>query len=210
MSKTKAAIEFSAFKGAALTPVALNIHSQMSANAATFPDPPVAMPALLAIIGTFEGKIAAKASRATADIHAAKAARSALADALASLGNYVNFIAKGDAIIVSQSGFPSYTTARPPSGVPAAPANLRLTHGPVSTSITARCRPDRARSTNEAQVCEGDPNAEANWRHGIVFSGGKAILTGLTVGSTIWVRVRTVGAKGVMGAWSDPAMITVV
>ena len=40
-------------------------------------------------------------------------------DALANLGNYVNFIAQGDALIVAKSGFPSYTTARPPTGVPA-------------------------------------------------------------------------------------------
>jgi len=27
---------------------------------------------------------------------------------------------------------------------------------------------------------------------------------------TVWVRVRTAGLKGVMGAWSDPAKIIVV
>ena len=37
-----------------------------------------------------------------------------------------------------------------------------------------------------------------------------ATLTGLTVGTTIWVRVRTIGAKGVKGAWSDLAKITVI
>jgi hypothetical protein len=29
-------------------------------------------------------------------------------------------------------------------------------------------------------------------------------------GTVIWVRVRTVGLKGVMGTWSDPAKIMVV
>jgi hypothetical protein len=29
-------------------------------------------------------------------------------------------------------------------------------------------------------------------------------------GTVIWVRVRTVGLKGVMGAWSDPAKLMVV
>jgi len=32
---------------------------------------------------------------------------------------------------------------------------------------------------------------------------------GLTVGATAWFRFATVGAKGVMGAWSDPAKIVV-
>ena len=36
------------------------------------------------------------------------------------------------------------------------------------------------------------------------------VLTGLTPGLLLWVRVRTVGLKGVMGAWSDPAQIRVL
>jgi hypothetical protein len=63
---------------------------------------------------------------------------------------------------------------------------------------------------NEVWICTGDPNVEANWHLAGTFSGGKAILTGLTPGATLWVRVRTVGLKSVMGAWSDPAKIMVV
>jgi hypothetical protein len=36
------------------------------------------------------------------------------------------------------------------------------------------------------------------------FAGGKATISGLTPRSTVWVRVRTVGLKGVMGAWERP------
>jgi hypothetical protein len=39
---------------------------------------------------------------------------------------------------------------------------------------------------------------------------GKANLGGFTPGTVIWVRVRTVGLKGVMGAWSGPAKLIVV
>jgi hypothetical protein len=49
-----------------------------------------------------------------------------------------------------------------------------------------------------------------HWQHAGTFSDGKAILTGLTPGTTLWVRVRTAGLRGVMGAWSDPAKIMVV
>ena len=55
-----------------------------------------------------------------------------------------------------------------------------------------------------------DPNVEANWKSYGMFSGGKAVLSGFTPGTTVWVRARTVGLKGVMGAWSDPAKIMVV
>ena len=40
------------------------------------------------------------------------------------------------------------------------------------------------------------------------LSGGKITLSGLTVGSCVWVRIATVPG-GVVGAWSDPAKIIV-
>jgi hypothetical protein len=35
-------------------------------------------------------------------------------------------------------------------------------------------------------------------------------VSGITPATTPWVRVRTVGLKGVTGEWSDPAKIIVV
>ena len=63
---------------------------------------------------------------------------------------------------------------------------------------------------NEVESCTGDPNVEANWHDEGTFSGGKATINGLTPGSTLWVRIRTLGLKSVKGAWSDPAKIMVV
>ncbi|MEO6753528.1 MAG: hypothetical protein ABIP85_17255 [Chthoniobacteraceae bacterium] len=211
MNKTKAIVDFSNYSAVELGPLARAIHDQMGANAATFPSPPVSMAALLMLIEDYAAKLAAKASGAKADTLAFQTARKALEPALGLLGAYVNFLAQGDADVVLLSGIPSYGTVRPvSSGPPAAPEDVRLSHGRLSTTVNLRCRPDRGRSTNEAQVTSGDPNVEAGWLHGVSFSSGKAVLTGLTVGSTVWVRVRTIGPNGVMGAWSDPAKITVV
>jgi hypothetical protein len=74
----------------------------------------------------------------------------------------------------------------------------------------ALTRIDRQHSINDLQTNTGDPNKEADWKPAGMFSGGKANLGGFTPGTVIWVRVRTVGLKGVMGAWSDPAKIMVV
>ncbi len=65
-------------------------------------------------------------------------------------------------------------------------------------------------STNEVQTTTGDPNVDANWQTKGIFQGGRAEMSGFTPGVIIWVRVRTVGLKGVMGAWSDPAQIRVM
>ena len=73
-----------------------------------------------------------------------------------------------------------------------------------------RYHPGRPSSINEVQVNSADPNVEAGWVDAGMFSGGKANIGSLMPGWTLWVRVRTVGLKAVMGAWSDPAKIFVI
>ena len=176
----------------------------MTAKAATFPTPPVTMAAFQGLITTFDQKLAAKASRATADTIAFNIARHNLEGALADLGGYVNAVAKGDATLVAASGFPSFDTTR------TAPGNVVLQPGDLSGSFVARYHPDRQRSMNEVQTCTGESTVAANWQHAGMFSGGKATVSGIVPGTTVWVRVRTAGLKGVMGEWSDPAKIIVV
>ena len=208
MSKTKAVIDFTGYTAGDLAPVAQNIHDEMLAHVATFATPAVTMIALQTLVDDFNDKLAAKASRATADIVAFNVARHELEETLFELGNYVNNIAKGDPAIVVQSGFPSYQTGQVGTpGAPAAPTNLRLRHGDVSGEIVARYRPSRVPSMNEVQKCFGDPLVEANWVHAGTFSSGKAIISGVTPGAIVWIRVRTFGTKGLVGDWSDPAQI---
>lgn len=211
MNTTKAIIDFSDYTDGNLGPTAQHIHDAMTTNAATFTTPPVTMPALATLISTYATKLAARASRSTADRIAFNTARTGLEDALGKLGGYVNAIANGDPAIVEASGFPAYDTAHPAdTSPPAAPTNLRVTLGDLSGSINVRYRSARQPSTNEIQTNTGDPNNEAGWHTVGIFQGQKAVLSNLTPGGCVWVRVRTVGLKGVMGAWSDPAEIRVV
>ncbi len=211
MNNIKAIVDFSGYPAADLSPVAQMIHDKLAANAATFPTLPTSMPALQTLITTYDAKLVARASRATADVMAFNIARDALEAALGPLGNYVNSVAKGAPMTVELSGFPSYETARPADPTPpAAPSDLRLRQGEVSGSLVARYKPERQPSTNEVQINTGDPNLEANWHTKGIFKSGRADLDGLTPGAVVWVRVRTVGLKGIMGAWSDPAQLRVV
>ena len=211
MSKLKAIVDFSGYTGAELGPVAQTIHDQMLAHAATFASPPVGMTALQTLLTLFLAKLVAKASKATADFIAFDLARQNLEAALSALGAYVNLTAKGDPATVVTSGFPYYETTRAADpSPPAAPLNLRLRQGSLSGQLVARYQPQRWHSMNEVQTCTGDPNVEANWQHAGIFGGGKATVGGIAPGTAVWVRVRTAGLKGVMGAWSDPAKIMVV
>lgn len=208
MSKTKAILHFKPYAAAELGPVAQVIHDKMSPNAATFPAPPVAMDALQTLITTYDDRLAARASGATAAVITLKQAREALERALNVLGNYVNGVAKGSPVIVEQSGFPSYGTHRTPdTAPPAAPTDLRLRHGTASGSLLLRYRSARRKEVHEVQTTTGDPNQETGWQMAGMFRGCRAELSGFTPGSLLWVRVRTVGLQGVMGAWSDPAQI---
>jgi hypothetical protein len=181
MNTTKAIIDFSGYSATELGPLAQVIHTQMTANAATFPSPIVTLAALQILINTYDQKLVARASRASADVLAFNTAREALEEAPGALGNDVNGIAKGDPTIVSKSGFPSYETARPADpSPPDAPSDLRLRHGELSGSILIRYKPKRQPSTNEVQVNLADPNTEAGWVPKGMFQGGKAEIAGLT------------------------------
>jgi hypothetical protein len=209
--KIKAIINFDAYGTTELKPVAQRIHGQMTEHAADFPEPSVTMSELDELITDYSEKMTARSSRATADILAFQEARDFLKQALGRLGHYVNSIAKGSAMIVEKSGFPSYSTAKTPdTAPPAAPENLRLSHGRLSGTFLLRYKPDRKQSTNEVQICLSDPNREEDWQPQGIFRGGRAELGGFTPGIVVWVRVRTVGLKGVMGSWSDPAQIRIL
>ncbi len=211
MNNTKAIVDFSGYPAAELGTVAHLIHDKFVENAAIFATPPITMAALLTTITDYDTKLLARANNGKAEKVAFDDARAALEESLAVLGNYVNGVAKGDGAIVVLSGFPSYETAHAPdTSAPAAPTDLRLRHGDEIGGIRARYKPARQPSTNEVQACTSDPNVEANWTTKGFFQGGRADLNGFTPGTVVWVRVRTVGLKGVMGLWSDPAQIRVL
>lgn len=211
MNTTRASVDFTRSTAVELPVAAQTILEQMTANTATFPAPPVSMAQLGALIADYATCLAARASRAKADVLALTLARQALLAALGQLGNYVNLIAQGDPILVQQSGFPSYGTARSPdTSPPAAPDNVRLSHGVRRGEIIARYNTARPASTNEVQLTTGNPNLDESWQTVAVVAGQKAFLSGLTPGTNIWVRLRTAGLRGVMGAWSDPAEIMVI
>ena len=77
MSNIKAIIDFSGYTAAELGPKAQTIHDKLTTNAATFASPPVTMAALQTLVNTYDTKLVARASRATADIIAFNEARAA-------------------------------------------------------------------------------------------------------------------------------------
>jgi hypothetical protein len=207
----KAITNFATYTAPELSPAALAIHASLTDNAATFGTLPVTLVNLLAHINDYDTKLAAKADRSKSATVLFNAARALLEDDLSDLGNHVNNVAKGDAVKVAESGFPSYDTEHVPNdGPPPAPNDLTLKHSTTSTRVIARYKPGRRPSMNEIQINVTDPMNAAAWVTFGTFSGGRAELTGLTPGAIIWVRVRTLGPKNNNSDWSDPAQIRVL
>src|SRR4051812_161759 len=98
MTKTKAIVDFSGYSGPELGPLAQSIHDKVTANAATFANPPITMAALATMLTGYTTKLTARASRSIFDTIAFDVARHELEGVLADLGHYVNSVARGDAV----------------------------------------------------------------------------------------------------------------
>jgi hypothetical protein len=206
----KARVNFSGEPEGNLSGPSHNINTKMGANAVIFANPPITLAAFLATIDAWDLALEKAQDRSRDNITAKNNARAALEDDLRKLGGYVNTIANGDLATIELSGFPSYSTIRPPGTSPlSVPQNLRLERTPVSGGIIARWDTDGTRSIHEMQTNTGDPNVAANWSYKGSFTGGRADLSGFTPGATLWVRVRKIGTGGETGGWSDPASIMV-
>ncbi|MEQ1751460.1 MAG: hypothetical protein ABL974_18695, partial [Prosthecobacter sp.] len=94
MNNTKAIIDFSGYSAAELSPISQAIHDLMTLNAATFTAPPVTMTALQTLVTTYDQKLVARASRASADVLAFNEARATLEESLGVLGNYSSYEGK--------------------------------------------------------------------------------------------------------------------
>lgn len=207
---TKSTTDFSGYSGPELGTTAQTIHDALTLVAAQFPNLPVALAAFQALIEAFDEALRKKASRAIADTAAFNVARANLEDALSRNGGYVNVTANGDETKIIATGYPFYETGSTPDyNPPAAPENLVPRQGDLSGEAVLRMKPKRDRSVNEVQKCEGDPNADTNWKTVGMFSGGRATIAGVIPGTAIWIRARTAGLRGVMGDWSDPVKMIV-
>ena len=210
MSYAKAVVDFSRVPDGELGGIATAVYDKMLvANATTFTGAPFSAVDFKALNDTWDHALGDSLKGGTDRTTTKNNARTAVEDALAQLGTFVNLKALGDQATIDLSGFPSYTTDRVQShsGVTYIPQNVRWEDGTVSGQEILRWRGDGSRSMYEVQTCTGDPGVEANWTYRGSFSGGRAVIDGATPGTILWGRCRKIGTGGEVGNWSDPAQI---
>ena len=139
-------------------------------------------------------------------------ARQTLSDLFGQLAPYLEMVAQGDTDILSSTGYDLRRDIQrgQNSGILPAPTGLRVTHGQHSGTLEVRVDRLTGAGSYEVQTAQGDPTAEANWKHALSSTTSTHILLeGLTPAQTYWVRVRGIGSGG-NGVWTEPVSVIVV
>jgi hypothetical protein len=134
-----------------------------------------------------------------------KQARDATADDLraehVSVAAAVESEAKGDAVMLTASGYPLAADPVQTTTPPAQVQNLNVTAGDDDGELDATWDPTTLAKSYEVQTAAAPAGP---WTTAAQPTASRASLPGLTSGQRGWVRVRAIGSKG-PGAWSDVA-----
>lgn len=202
MAKVK--LNLSRFTDDQLVQKASDIKAALTGNT-NFTTPVPALTAVATLITTAQAKLAsfnaaqAAAKQATTEKNVAM---DALRAALAQWGTYVELTSGGVAAKI-QSAQMDVQSPRTPATVPNQVLNLTLTASEAAGSVDSQWDPIPNAKSYEIQISP-EPMTASSWVNHPPATKSKAVLTALTSGARVWVRVRAVGAAG-QGAWSDPA-----
>ena len=179
-------------------------------NNAAFPKAQALLPALQTSVD--ELSAAAQAAQSSQDttrgLFGVQGQKEGAVDSqLSALCNDVNAEANGDETELASSGFEMAKDTTTSVPVPGAVTSFSLTRGDYPGTIDGHCHSVKnARSYESGFIVGAMP--EGAWTSGPSFFSSKFEWTGLTSGTTVWVRVRAVGTAGA-GPWSDPLSIVV-
>jgi hypothetical protein len=164
------------------------------------------------VTGLTTKRTAAKAASdayesAKAALVSLKATRDSTADDLrtehAAVISAIEAESKGDATMLSSSGYALATAPVQSTSAPGQIQNVSLTSGDNDGSLDLSYDPEALSKTYEVQITTVDPVA-GPWTTVNHPTTSSTTLTGLTSGQRVWSRVRGIGSNGT-GPWSDPA-----
>jgi hypothetical protein len=183
---------------------ASGIISSLTSNAATFPSPNPALPALTSGKNNLEARLAAIGQLETslvAERAEAATAETELDALLAQEAAYVENVAKGEASVILLSGF-ALAQAKTSIGVLPPPTNLLGQTADVEGAVDLKW--NRV-SGAKSYIVECATSPSGPWTQVTVSTRTSCTASGLNSAVKYWFRVRAVGASGMSG-WSDPAV----
>ena len=207
--RARISLSFNHIKDAELLLKANTIVSAMTDNP-NFPEPWPPQVPLLAIIREavvrFQTAVQDALTRDTTKIIIREAEKKRLQGLLQQLVPYVEMIAQGDINVLLSSGFDlcrenTHTGSTRVSLD--APTDFHVKRSTKEGELIAHVAKLHGASSYELQLAEGDPTVEENWHQNDIFTqSSKMVISGLTPGHRVSVRVRGINAAGA-GAWSD-------
>jgi hypothetical protein len=185
-------------------------------NNPNFPEPwPDIAPSLAQINGAFgvyKDYYHASLTGDTVKIGLRKDARNQLTNLLKRLTAYLEFVAQQDPAMLASTGYDQRKEpVRANHDAPlTAPTDFRIAHGVNSGTLDIHVARLEGAKSYEAEIAQGDPSVEANWKHATISATSSHILLeGLTPGSSVWIRVRGIRSGG-KGVWTDPINVIVI
>jgi hypothetical protein len=181
-----------------------NIKTALTGNA-TFTTPTPTLSAFGTLITNAQTALTASENAQTAAKSATAAKDTAIAALKAgatTLANYVNLTAAGDETKIMSAGMAVASSASPTS-TPGQVMDLAITSGDSGGELDLQWDSVSGAKSYEVQLSP-DPMTSTSFVAQPSVTKSKAVITGLTSGARMWVRVRAVSAGG-QGAWSDPA-----
>lgn len=120
-----------------------------------------------------------------------------------SLGKAVESEAKGDAVLLTSSGYPLAADSVQSTEPPAKVQNVALTAGDSDGALDYSYDPTARAVSYEVQLTSVSP-IDGPWSTKAQPTASSGTISELTSATRVWIRVRGIGAQGA-GAWSDPA-----
>lgn len=178
---------------------------------ADYPAPPISPADLTAKVTAINAKkleVAAAQSALDAKLTELDDLEVDLDASLTAEGKFIDDKSGGVAAKILELGVEVQASRTPPT-TPEAVQNVRLQIGDNPGEVKTACKPDPNAKSYKYAITT-DPTKPELWTLKDSSSGCRHVLTGLTSGQKIYVRMCAVGKKGTGdGPWSDIASITV-
>ncbi len=183
---------------------------------ANFAEPwPSTVPTLAQLqseLAAYQGLLSATNARDESRIRDRENARRQLSNDLATVGFYLQSVAKGDGAVLGTTGFPLKKIPQRvinPELLPP-PQRFELTRGPLSGSLVINASRVPKAGSYDVQIATADPTVESNWTLAGSFKTCRRIeLDGLTSSKPYSVRMRALGSAG-PGPWTPASSLMVV
>jgi hypothetical protein len=186
-----------------LIPFALELHSNLTANATVFATPPVALSDFLSGIDALQTAQQATIMGGIPETVVRNEKLKLVLDNIKQLARYVELTSNGNVETIMLVKLP--LKRRGPQRYENLEAPLAVTTESLYTeSASLRWKKVRNAKAYEVEYCP-DPITADGWKRAPIISAARTVVNGLTRKEEYWFRVRALGSQGIVSNWSSPA-----